>query len=177
MPKCKICRSSYERKSNSQTVCSYECSLEYGKKAHEKKAKLKKKQINKEKKDFYSKDVTTLKMKAQNAFNRYIRERDKGNRCVSCDCHVEKGDASHFYSVGGHSAVRFHTDNVHLSCYKCNRFANGNLINYKPALVEKIGIERFKKLEEKSKVTKRYTSEYYTKLIRVFNKKTKRLSL
>ncbi len=172
---CKICKEKFRPERQLQSVCSYDCSLEYANKTLKKNATQTKKKYRKALKDFNSKDVTTLKMKAQNAFNRYIRTRDVGNKCISCSSNVEKGDASHFYSVGGHSAVRFNTDNVHLSCYKCNRFAGGNLIPYKVALVEKIGQERFDKLEALSKTTKFYSSEYYNKLIRVFNKKTKAL--
>ena len=174
--KCKICKEKFTPTRQLQPTCkNMECMIAYSNK-HLAKKKLETKKVHlKEKKDFYKKDVTTQKMKAQNAFNRYIRTRDKGNDCISCGCKVIKGDASHFFPVGSHSAVRFHTDNVHLGCYKCNRFLHGNLIPYKVSLIEKIGQERFNKLEAQSKDTKSYTNDYYTRIIRVFNKKTKRI--
>lgn len=174
---CKICKSKFTPTRDLQPVCStMSCMIEYSNK-HLKKQYIKKNQeATKKKKEFYKKDVTTMKMKAQAVFNRYIRTRDKGNSCISCMCEVVKGDASHFFSVGGHSAVRFHTDNVHLSCYKCNRFLHGNLENYKPRLLEKIGEDRFNKLQELSKTTKKYDTRYCQRVIDIFNKKIKRLN-
>ena len=176
---CKICREKFEPNPNMfcpPTGSKMDCMIEYSNQHLSKKAKEKKTQAKRELKDFNSKDITTMKTKAQNAFNAYIRERDKGNDCISCGCKVVKGDASHFFSVGSHSAVRFHVDNVHLSCYKCNRFLHGNLVPYKVALLEKIGQERFDKLKAKSKDVKLYSTEYYQKLIRVVRKKIKRIS-
>lgn len=175
MPKCKSCKETYERKQSGQVVCSFQCGIEYAKANREKKEKEKKKQINKEKKAFYANDEKSLKLKAQDMFNKYIRTRDKGNVCISCDAVPDKGHASHFYSVGGHSAVRFNTDNVHLSCIKCNLHLHGNLVPYKVKLIEKIGLERFNNLTEKSRDIKLYSKDYYKKIIRVFNKKTKKL--
>jgi len=172
-----MCPKKFRPERQLQQVCSPSCAIEYGNKHLAKKKLEVKKTARKEKKAFYKKDITTMKMKAQNAFNRYIRTRDKENNCISCGCNVAKGDSSHFFSVGGHSAVRFHMDNAHLSCYKCNRFLHGNLVPYKIALLEKIGQKRFNKLEAQSKVTKSYSNEYYLKVIRVFNKKTKLLGL
>lgn len=173
---CKVCKDKFTPIRQLQPTCSkMECMVEYASQHLKKSATIKKKQINKEKKAFYAKDVTTMKMKAQNAFNRYIRTRDKGQPCISCGCHVAKGDASHFYSVGGHSALRFNVNNVHLACYKCNRFLHGNLVPYKVELIKKIGQERFYRLEAQSKVIKSYTNEYYSRIISIFNKKTKKL--
>ncbi len=47
----------------------------------------------------------------------------------------------------------------------------------KVALIEKIGQEKFDKLEKQSKVTKSYNSVYYNRIISIFNTKTKKLSL
>ena len=175
--KCKACKEKFTPERDFQACCDYLCAIEHAKNLKEKREKTKKSSALKEKKAFYKKDVTTMKMKAQNAFNRYIRTRDKGSQCISCGCNVDKGDASHFFSVGGHSAIRFHTDNVHLGCYKCNRFLHGNLVPYKIALIEKIGQERFNRLEQLSKVTKSYNTVYYNRIIKIFNAKTKKLCI
>ena len=174
--KCKICGEKFTPVRQLQPTCNtYKCQIEYANRHLNKKIKEKKKEITKAKKDFYKKDVTTLKAKAQSAVNRYIRLRDKGDPCISCGCKVVKGDASHFFSVGAHSSVRFDVRNIHLSCYKCNRFLHGNLAEYCPKLIQKIGINRFKDLESLSKDQKKYSSTYYNRIIEIFNKKSKKL--
>jgi hypothetical protein len=92
-----------------------------------------------------------LKLKAQAVFNKWIRERDKGQQCISCDSY-NTTDASHYYSAGKHNNLRFHEDNVSSSCRKCNYYMSGNLIPYRERLIKKIGIERVEKLDKLSKV-------------------------
>jgi hypothetical protein len=53
---------------------------------------------------------------AQQVFNKFIRVRDKGLNCISCNKPCKKENAGHYYSQGGHSNVRFDEDNVHLQC-------------------------------------------------------------
>jgi hypothetical protein len=52
---------------------------------------------------------------AQQVFNKFIRVRDNGLNCISCDKPCKKENAGHYYSQGGHSNVRFNEDNVHLA--------------------------------------------------------------
>jgi hypothetical protein len=73
---------------------------------------------------------------AQQVFNKFIRVRDAGLNCISCNKPCKKENAGHYYSQGGHSNVRFDEDNVHLQCEACNTYLSGNLLNYQ------IGIER-----------------------------------
>lgn len=95
----------------------------------------------------YSKySVAQLLKIAQKHFNSFIRKRDEGLPCVSCGS-GKPTHASHFMSQGHHSALRFEEDNVHLACVRCNVFLHGNLINYRKALVSKIGEERVIYLE------------------------------
>ena len=92
-----------------------------------------------------------LKIKAQQVFNEYIRARDFGKPCISCGS-MNTSQASHFYSAGKYSLLRFNEDNVHLACLRCNYFLHGNLIPYRENLIKKIGIELFEKLELLSKI-------------------------
>jgi len=95
----------------------------------------------------YSKYSTPkLKLKAQTVFNAWIRKRDEGLACISCGSY-NTAHASHYLSAGNYSFLRFHEDNVHLSCLKCNTFLHGNLIEYRKRLIVKIGIERVEYLE------------------------------
>lgn len=100
----------------------------------------------------YSKITTPrLKLKAQSVFNKWIRARDEGQQCISCDSY-NTSDASHYYSAGKHNNLRFNEDNVWLSCRRCNYYMSGNLIPYRERLIKKIGLERVEKLDELSKV-------------------------
>ncbi len=95
----------------------------------------------------YSKySVPQLKAIAQKYFNKFIRERDKDDRCISC----QKGaiqNAGHYLSQGHHSALRYHEMNCNGQCIRCNMYLSGNLIPYRTHLVEKIGVENVEMLE------------------------------
>ncbi len=91
-----------------------------------------------------------LKKKAQEVFNRWIRERDKDQSCISCGS-PNTSDASHFYSSGHYKHMTFNEDNCHLACRKCNYFLAGNLIEYRKRLEQKIGAERLKALDTLSR--------------------------
>jgi hypothetical protein len=95
----------------------------------------------------YSKYSTPqLRIKAGNAFRKFIRERDKGEKCISCDSY-NTSDASHFYSAGKYPALEFDPDNCHLACRKCNYFLSGNLLEYRKRLIERIGQEKVARLD------------------------------
>ena len=109
---------------------------------------------------------------AQTHFNNYIRKRDEGLNCISCDKPI-KGvtHASHFMSAGGHSIIRFHEDNVWSSCYKCNVQLSGNLNYYRRYLIEKIGVERVEFLEVEGQKEKSWTKEELIKIKDIYKKK------
>ncbi|EEL1081510.1 hypothetical protein G7252_005064, partial [Salmonella enterica] len=88
---------------------------------------------------------------AQAAFNRYIRIRDEGKPCISCDAPlVGKSnfltgsaiDASHYRSRGAASHLKFNVFNVHSACTRCNRQLSGNAVEYRIRLIRRIGLER-----------------------------------
>ena len=97
------------------------------------------------------KQVTTakLKAKAQTIFNKWIRNRDADKPCVSCGKYQIEC-ASHFYSAGHYSHLRFDEDNVWGSCVKCNYYLSGNLIPYRIELEKRIGKERLQLLDAKA---------------------------
>jgi hypothetical protein len=112
----------------------------------------KEKDWNKEKKIIKGKMMSLsdhLKDLQENYFNPYIRERDKGNPCISCKTtQSNRWDAGHWWPAGNYSYLRFNEDNVHLQCsFNCNRSKHGNVNEYRINLIEKIGIERVLKLE------------------------------
>lgn len=84
--------------------------------------------------------------KTQAVFNTFIRLRDKGLPCISCG-RGQVEHASHYYSAGKYSHLRFNEDNVHGACMRCNYFLHGNLIPYRKNLEIKIGAERLMLLD------------------------------
>ncbi|WP_318357666.1 recombination protein NinG [Enterobacter sp.] len=81
---------------------------------------------------------------AQQAFNEFIRYRDRHLPCISCGRHHEgQYHAGHFRTTGANPELRFDEDNVHKQCSPCNNHLSGNLIAYRPALISKIGQARF----------------------------------
>ena len=95
-----------------------------------------------------------LRKKAGLAFRKFIRERDKGEKCISCDSY-NTSDASHYFSAGHYPGLEFNEDNCHSACRKCNYFLSGNLLPYRDGLIKKIGEERVFKLESIAAMHKR----------------------
>lgn len=92
-----------------------------------------------------SESLSALLGKAQNAFNKWVRERDHYKGCISCGATVT--EAGHYFSRGHYSALRFNEVNVNGQCTRCNCFMHGNLINYRQGLVRKYGETTVQQLE------------------------------
>ncbi len=148
--KCKSCNDWFEPQYNSvQPTCTITCAIEYAKKQTKKKQEQKIKEINKDVRERKEKLKTTsdyLK-ELQVVFNQWIRLRDKGLNCISCDKPARKENAGHYRSVGSSPSLRFEPLNVHLQCEYCNTYQHGNLIPYRKNLIKKIGIESVDWLE------------------------------
>ncbi len=114
---------------------------------------------------------------AQQVFNKYIRLRDAGNLCVSCQKKPLKENAGHFYNANNHWSVRFDERNVHLQCEHCNTYLSGNLIYYRENLLKKIGIEEFENLSAEATKTRKFTIEELKEIIATYKKKCKELEL
>jgi len=105
---------------------------------------------------------------AQVVFNRFIRERDQGQLCISCNTIPKKKNAGHYYSQGGHSNVRFDEDNVHLQCEACNTHLSGNLLNYQIGIEKRIGAEKLIQLQGKAHIEKRWSIEELKNIIKKY---------
>ena len=108
---------------------------------------------------------------AQQVFNKYIRLRDAGNVCISCQKKPLKSNAGHFYNANNHWSVRFDERNVHLQCEHCNTYLSGNLIYYRENLLKKIGIEEFENLSAEAMKTRKFTIEELKEIISTYKKK------
>jgi 5-methylcytosine-specific restriction endonuclease McrA len=69
-------------------------------------------------------------------------------RCISCGKieTLDKSNVSH-YCGRAHLITRWDLSNIWLSCIACNKWRSGNLIEYRKALIEKIGIKEVERLE------------------------------
>ena len=110
---------------------------------------------------------------AQQVFNKYIRKRDNGLNCISCDKPCKKENAGHYYSQGGHSNVRFNEDNVHLQCEHCNTYLSGNLLNYQLKIKERIGSQKLMELQAIAHETKKWTKDELKEIIATYKQKLK----
>jgi len=117
-----------------------------------KSAQTKKKPKKKKRKKLLP--LPKLLAKTQAAVNKFVRERDKHLSCISCRGKMTQ--AGHFIAQGSSSFLRFHEDNINGQCGSCNRFKGGNIVEYRIALVNKIGSERVKYLEDNRRVVKRW---------------------
>ena len=172
MPRCKNCRQKFEPIRFNQKYCfNEECVKAWVDYEKTKQWKAKKTQLKKEMMSLQD----YLKI-AQQVFNKYIRERDKGLPCISCGKQPKKANAGHYFSQGGHSNVRFHEDNVHLQCEHCNSYLSGNLLNYQIGIEKRIGTGRLIVLELIAHDTKKWTIEELKELIATYKDKIKLLS-
>jgi hypothetical protein len=112
---------------------------------------------------------------AQQVFNKYIRLRDKGQNCISCNKPALKENAGHFYNANNHWNVRFNEDNVHLQCEYCNTYLHGNLIEYRENLITKIGFYKFCILKHESDKTRKFSIDELKEIISVYKAKVKNI--
>ena len=90
------------------------------------------------------KPLSYFRNQAQQAFNEFIRYRDRHLPCISCwRYHDGQYHAGHYRTTGANPELRFDEDNCHKQCSVCNNHLSGNLTAYRPALIAKIGQERF----------------------------------
>ena len=171
--KCKECKTPFTPVRPMQSVCSPACAMKVARevvaKADRKETKLKLDALQ---------TKPQLVKKAQAAFNAYIRARDKGKTCISCDTQLSDEpntfDAGHYRSVGSAPHMRFVEDNVHGQCKHCNNWLAGNHVNYRKRLLERIGGHQLELLEADS-TTRKYTKEALEEIARHYREEARRL--
>jgi len=112
---------------------------------------------------------------AQTIFNKYIRLRDNGLTCVSCQQPPKKKNCGHFYSQGGHSNVRFDEDNCHLQCEHCNTYLSGNLLNYQIGIQKRIGADKLIELQGRAHIEKKWSVDELKNIIEKYKLKVREL--
>lgn len=144
--KCKNCGIPFEPIRQFQSTCSTDCAIA---KAKQDRIKLQKKSFLKKKQAFKQSDRSYQLKLAQAAFNKFIRLRDNGQPCISCQrVHGGQNHAGHYRSIGAYPSLRFTEDNCHLQCAPCNNHKSGNPIDYRINLIKKIGLDRVEWLEK-----------------------------
>lgn len=154
-PKCRHCR---KRLDNPRQRLHDECVDPWLAKEREKKAAAAKKQeraVDRVKREGM-KSVRRLIPEAQEAFNEFIRERDRDKGCFVCGAAFEftEGslggvmDAGHVRSRGAAPQLRFNEDNCHAECKHCNGSFGAKPHEIEEGAIRRIGPERYAALKQ-----------------------------
>ena len=171
--KCKQCKTPFERMKPLQAVCSPICAIEYSKVLEEKKKRKETRELKQSMKTWMDYYQEALKV-----FNSYVRERDKNEKCISCDAApgTYRLTSGHYFPQGQNKSVALDEDNAHSQCwFNCNKNKSGNLAEYYPRLIKKIGQERFDELEQRKNSLKKYSIPELIEIKIIFKEKLKTL--
>lgn len=164
--KCKECGGSFTPYKTTQIVCGSKCAT-----------KLSEAKSWKEKKKIMIENIRTRTEwlgLLQIVFNKYIRLRDAGKPCISCDRPLTgKFDAGHYLSVGSYPNLRFDEDNVHGQDVYCNQHLHGNHIEYGLRLPLRIGQDAYNRLMNKRGDALKLTIDEIKELIKHYKQKIK----
>lgn len=166
--KAKGCDNTFSPMNSMQKVCSPRCALQFN---GEQKRKEFDAETRKRKQKLKSRQQWLKE--AQAAFNSYIRVRDEGKPCISCQrYHSGKYDAGHYRTVGAAGHLRFNLKNCHRQCVPCNQYLSGNVVEYRINLVNHIGAIEVDKLESNNE-TRHFDIEYAKRIKRIFTKRSR----
>jgi hypothetical protein len=181
------CQKTFEPKySTLQICCSPLCAIawqatEKGK-VHVKKAKKKE---HRERKESIKPRNQHLK-ESQQAFNAFIRERDKFKPCVTCGTFTPKvrdrfggvWDSGHYKTTGGFPELRFDEANAHKQCKSCNNpgpnKAHQVQMWYAKAMVQIVGQPKKDELDGPHE-PKKWAIDELKDIKKLYRKKTREL--
>jgi len=159
---------------NNGYYCDFNCATEYALKNQHKGKRIK----HREQKKAFNYNDKGLRLKcAQQAFNSFVRKRDELLGCISCDKKTDwqgQWHAGHYKTTKARPDIRFNEDNCHKQCSVCNNHLSGNIGEYTPRLIEKIGQERFLALGLNK--VRRYDCEELKSIELLYKQKLKSLS-
>nr|WP_318382856.1 recombination protein NinG [uncultured Enterobacter sp.] len=182
------CRQWFHPVRDGQIVCCYECATAVAKEQVEKARQDAKRRDLKLERDAAKaerkrcaerrqavKPLRFFRNQAQHAFNEFIRYRDRKLSCISCGRHhAGQYHAGHYRTTGANPELRFNEDNCHKQCAPCNNHLSGNLSDYRPALIAKIGQARFDVLVGPHELPK-WSREDYMRIRDTYRAKLKAL--
>lgn len=181
MKTCKACKEKFTPWNSLQSACGPVCALVVAKAQTEKKAAQAKAQARAETR----KELERIKTRSQHtkdaqvAFNAFIRARDAHLPCISCGTTTAgQFHAGHYRTTKAAPELRFDEQNVHKQCAQCNNFDSGNIVEYRIALVRRIGAKSLAQLEGPHEA-KKYTVDelkeikaHYRKMAREIKSKS-----
>lgn len=165
-PRCKVCRARLEQLRPGQVVhegCveAYVVTLRAKKDDAAKKQERAKDRATRESQKGY----WTLIGEAQDAFNAFIRQRDRGAGCFVCGEPFEHSeslggvmDAGHVRTRAAAPNLRFHEDNCHGECKHCNGSFGAKPHEIDAGAIRRIGPERFDALKNDN-TPRKYTRD------------------
>lgn len=105
--------------------------------------------------------LATLLKSVRDVCHKYVRLRDKGKPCISCGEPYHKDhQAGHFYKAELFSSIKFNEDNIHGQCVQCNIRREGNESEYRVRLPNRIGKEKFEKLNDLAALDKQINHKW-----------------
>ena len=176
---CRHCKTKFAPVRPLQVVCSPFCAIQI---TATKNAQVRKKAVALDKKETKAK-LVKLKTLSQwlkecrAIVQKIARIRDRDDGCISCLLPATWGGqwhGSHFRSHGAASAVQLNLWNIHKSCSACNLHKSGNIIEYRPRIIAKIGNDKVEWLMAQNQIV-RYGVDYCTRFKRVMGKRLKRM--
>lgn len=181
--KCCMCKTSEVANVFAKLCTNIDCVIAYGNRERDKRIKKENAKIaraererDRERKEKL-KSLNDWKKELEALVNKYVRLRDKDLPCISCDRSAYwdgQWHASHYKSVGSNSALRYNLWNIHKSCSICNNWKSGNIGEYTPRLIEKIGADRVDWLNSHPRM-REYDIEWIKRAKSIFSRKIKRL--
>ena len=181
--KCKTkgCTNEFNQITSLQKYC-FECVVLRAKSAVKKKSDKIERQKKNELKNKL-KTVSDYRNDARHWFQRWIRMRDVGKKCISCGVlltDIRTFDAGHYYNAKSYPQLLFNEFNVSGQCKNfCNNYMSGNLIEYRKGIVERYGIEVLAELERlaEDKTKRVLKKEYYIEIAEKYKKLCKNFDL
>ena len=149
LKECRQCGSKFSPWSSTQTVCGRICAAKLVKteKASEKaQIKARKEAI---------KTYSEWKADAQKAVNEYVRLRDQGKPCISCQKPWDATfQAGHYRSRGAAPQLALDPRNIAGQCVQCNLHKHGNQAAFRLGLIEREGVAHVEALESENEPLK-----------------------
>ena len=161
---------------NKQWFCDAQCVADYAYNRVKKlNQKVEKKKHREQKQAIKSKTQWLNELQA--LVNKYVRLRDAKQGCISFDKPSDwqgQFHAGHYYSRGHSSSLRFNLHNIHKQCSVCNNHLSGNIGQYTPRIIEKIGMVKFEILTAKKADVASYSIDYIRRGIKIAKRAIKR---
>jgi hypothetical protein len=107
----------------------------------------------------------------------YVRKRDEGKNCISCNCQWNNEfQAGHYYAAGSFETLRFNLDNISGQCKQCNLHLEGNFQNYTLNLPKRIGSDRFDNLVKLAEIDKQFSKVWNLENLKEIRENIKKLN-